>query len=66
MQVGVATERSAFDKAINQAAVEWASLPLANGLSIGHSTGQSAKSLDSLWDVYQQHLNSWKNVVATS
>lgn len=66
METGLFTTWDAFATAINQAAREWASLPLANGLSIGHSTGQSAKTLASLWSVYQEHLNSWKNTVTTS
>jgi muramidase (phage lysozyme) len=64
---GIFTTWDAFARAINQAATEWASLPLPNGLSIGHGHGgQRAHTMKDLWDVYQQHLNSWKNVVATS
>jgi muramidase (phage lysozyme) len=61
------TTWDAFARATNQAAREWASLPLSNGLSIGHREGeQRAYPLLELWNVYQEHLNSWKNVVATS
>jgi hypothetical protein len=64
IEEGVATNRQAFDRAINQAAVEWASLPLPSGVGIGwEHGGQHAKSLDSLWKVYQENLNSWKAVI---
>lgn len=56
----VFTTWDAFVGAANAAAVEWASIPLSNGLSIGHDSGQSPKPMRSLWDVYQQRLNEWK------
>ncbi len=50
--------RDAFRFAVHQAAQEWSSLPLSNGLSIHHQAGEYPKALDELWNHFEEQLKS--------
>ena len=54
----LALDKVLFAQAIHLAAVEWASFPLENGLSIGDSSGQRAHTVDEIFGEFLKLLEA--------